>query len=171
MLPDATDPPPLGVQLVALRGCRRPGRAEPSRARGGSGSATARILPRWQGPVAAYSIRRHTPQPLFSSLSAGENEIILSPPPPLSTHERKLNKTKQMAARRTAQRRRTRCPLPSRSRLVLNEVSRVFFFLFHYFFSSSCVHTVTQTHGVRISPGFFVSPDIKTVVSLSLLCC
>lgn len=93
------------------------------------------------------------------------------PPTPLSTHERKLNKTKQMAARRTAQRRRTRCPLPSRSRLVLNEVSGFFFFFLIslFFFSSSCVRTLTQTHGVRVSPGFFISPDIiKTVVSLSL---
>lgn len=62
-----------------------------------------------------------------------------------------MNKTKQMTARRTAQRRRACCPLPSRSRLVLNEVLRFFFFVI--FFLSSCVHTITEAHGVQVSPG------------------
>lgn len=62
----------------------------------------------------------------------------------LSTHERKLNKTKQMAARRTAlRRRRTRCPLPSRSGLVLNEVSG--FFFYYYLFISHRRHS--RSHG------------------------
>lgn len=102
----------------------------------------ARIL-RVGKPVAGYSIRRQTPRPLFTSLSAGENEIILFPP--LSTHKWKLNKTKQMAARRTAQRQQTCCPLPSYSRFRLNEVlGFLFFFFFSFFFLLHlAVHTVT----------------------------
>lgn len=70
-LPDATDLLPLGVQLVAPCGRRLPSRAVPK----------VEVAVRMPGFSRVGSIfNKETSSPaLFSFLSAGENEIILSP--------------------------------------------------------------------------------------------
>lgn len=159
MLPDASDLLPPGERGAGWEGWRQGGTcgfqhhssccsvdfSDRAKLWIVNGSVTpslpiARIL-RVGKPVAGYSIRRQTPRPLFTSLSAGENEIILFPP--LSTHKWKLNKTKQMAARRTARRQQTCCPLPSYSRFRLNEVSG---FLFFSLFFSFFIFQFTRSH-------------------------
>lgn len=76
MLPDATDLLPLGVQLVAPCGRRWPGRAEPGRA-----EPKVEVAVRLPGFSRVGSIfnKETSSLALFSSLSVGENEIILSP--------------------------------------------------------------------------------------------
>lgn len=81
-----------------------------------------------------------------------------------------MNKTKQMAARRTEQRRRARCPLLSRSRLALNELSG-FFFFYLIFFPHLAFTRSNRRMARRFLPGASCFTKSSKRQSLVLLCC